>query len=131
MTDPQQPVSFRTRLIRRLIPLAILGSAVALVVAQLSKAVSHEVTLELELAKGLSATLSTLELQVISDEEQVVSLTQFRFDQTHRPADSLTHTLRLTSGDYRLILKGQCTEAVEFRRQLKVDGDTLVRYHFP
>jgi len=133
MNEPLEPMPLKTRLIRRLLPLAILASAAALVVIQMTQAVTQDVDLQIELSPGLPLDFSLIELQVIDEQEQVVSLTQFRFDQSHRPEKELTHTLKLTRGSYQLVFKVSSTEAppLVIRRRLLVEGDALTRFRLP
>lgn len=122
------------RMVRRVLALALLGSAIALVVVQLARAVAHEVDLDIQLAPGPAEGIERLELHVIGPDGEVPSVTVFRFrDRPHRDLWPVHHVLRLTSGRYRLQFRlyrpGHPPLTAE--RFLDVTGDAAILYRLP
>ena len=121
-------------MVRRVLALALLGSAIALVVVQLTKAMTHEVALALDLAPGPAEGLERLELHVTGPDGEVPSVTVFRFRQRpDRDLPPVHHVLRLTSGRYRLRFRLYRPDhpPLEAERYLDVSGDAAVRYRLP
>jgi len=122
------------RTVRRVLALALLGSAVALVVVQLTKAMTHEVMVDIELAPRLAQGLDRLELHVTAADGEVPSVTVFRFrDRPDPHPRPVHHVLHLTSGRYRLHfrLHHPGRPPLEAKRSLAVTGDASVRYRLP
>lgn len=136
MTAAEEKPQSRLKLLKRLIPLAVLGAAVALVVGQLTRMITHEVALAVSMTPGLADGLEKVELAVSEtrDPEDIVSLIVFRIDAQDLSERRLTHTLRLTAGEYDLAFKfvagGDSTRAV-IRRTLEVSGDSAVSMNLP
>jgi hypothetical protein len=136
MTGTEEKPSARLKLLRRLIPLAVLGAVVALVVGQISRMITHDVTLKISMTPGLADGLEWVELAVsdTQDPDEIVSLTVFRMDAQALRERRLTHTLRLTAGEYALAFKlvaaGDSPRAV-IRRTLDVSSDTAVSINLP
>lgn len=134
MTGAEEKRQARLKLLKRLIPLAVLGAAIALVVGQLTRMITYDVLLTVSMTPGLADGLEQVELTVSDPEEEVVSLTVFRMDETALSKRRLSHQLHLTAGKYDLAFKfiaaGGSTRAV-IRRSLDVTGDSAVSLNLP
>ena len=121
---------------RRLVSLALLGTAVALVVVQMTKVIQHDVELSLRFPSAWQPAISQLELTVLEEEEldEVVRHAVFRFDDAHPARTPLLHTLALTQGMYRLelnIKRRDQVDPVRFVRPLEVPGSGVVSMVLP
>jgi hypothetical protein len=122
------------KLLKRLIPLAVLGAVVALVVGQITRMITHDVLLTVEMTPGLADGLEKVELTITDEDREIVSVTVFQLDETTRSDRKLTHKLNLTAGKYDLAFKfmasGGSPRAV-INRPLEVSGDTAVSLNLP
>jgi hypothetical protein len=123
-------------LVRRLIALGLLGSAIALVVLQITRSMRHEVSMDLGLEPGLAGSLSRLELTVIDPQlpQEPASLTIFRFDKNHPAEPKLKHIFQLPNGRYELTIRlyqGNNPQALEARRTFEVSGDSALGFRLP
>ena len=123
------------RLLRRTLPLVILGSAIALAVATFTSAVTYQTDLVLAIGAGHRDGLTFVEMLTLDaeDPDQVLSTVVFRFDREHRPEGDLQHTLRLTAGDYNLVfrLRKANGRTREIRKNLHVSSDASVHLVIP
>ncbi|MBW2699860.1 MAG: hypothetical protein JRF33_03485 [Deltaproteobacteria bacterium] len=118
---------------RRLLSLALLGTAVALVVVQMTRVIQHDVDLILSFPSAWQPAINQLDLTVV-EEEEVVRHAVFRFDDDHPARTPLLHTLALARGMYRLelnIMRKDQVEAVRFVRPLEVSGSGVVSLMLP
>ena len=122
------------KLLKRLLPLAVLGAAVALVVGQLTRMITYDVLLTVSMTPGLADGLQQVELTVTDEDQEVVSVTVFQLDETARRDRKLTHKLTLTAGQYTLAFKftatGNSPRAV-IKRTLDVSSDSTVTFNLP
>lgn len=136
---PSQPEPAPTGLrplVRRLIALGLLGSAIALVVLQITRSMRHEVSFDLGLDPGLASSLSRVELTVIDPQQaqQPASLAILRFDKNHPADPKLKHIFRLPNGRYELTIRlyqGNSPQALEARRSFEVNGDSALGFRLP
>jgi len=133
--DGSQPTSWRNRLLKRVLPLVLLGSAIALVIVQLTNVITHKTILQLELVGSLRSELKNLEILVEdpSNRDEVVSTAVFHFDASHRPAPQLDHILNLTRGEYSILFKMLTMDGSvhQSRRKLDVSADSTVIISLP
>ena len=134
MSGAEEKRQARLKLLKRLIPLAVLGAAVALVVGQLTRMITYDVLLTVSMTPGLADGLEKVELTVSDAENETVSLTVFQMDPELLRERKLTHKLNLTVGKYDLAFKftasGGSPRAV-IRRSLEVSGDSAVTLNLP
>jgi hypothetical protein len=133
--DGHKTPSWQNRLLKRILPLLLLGSAIALVVVQLTNVVTYKTILQLELGGNLRAELKNLEILVEdpSNRDEVLSTTVFNFDLSHRPAPKLDHILVLTRGEYSILFKmfGLDGSVRQSRRKLDVSSDSTATISLP
>lgn len=123
-------------LARRLLALALLGTAIALAVVQITNAVRHDAQVQIELMSDTAARLERLELAVAEADQSgpPALLTVFRFDEQHPPPAPIEHTFSLPNGRYELLIKLHLVddpEPVRIRKQLEVSGEATTRYRLP
>ena len=124
----------KRRLLRRILPLAFLGAAIALVAIQVTGMAHHDVMLRLNLAPDLLETLTAIELTVsVPGEGEPVSTVRFRFDAQHPATTELAHTLRLRAGDFNLQfqLMRNASEPLQVSRSLQITSDTSTTITLP
>ncbi|MBN2493107.1 MAG: hypothetical protein JXR96_00845 [Deltaproteobacteria bacterium] len=120
--------------LRRLIPLALLGSAIGLAAVHLVTALRHEIDLRLDLSAEWSRELVRVEMSVLDEDGRCASVTVFHFDDEHPPRAPLRHKLELVRGRYDLQLKlfrSTSTVPVVVKRELVVVGGSEIRYAIP
>ena len=134
MTGAEEKRQARLKLLKRLIPLAVLGAAMALVVGQLTRMITYDVVLTVSMTPGLADGLEQVELTVSDPEKEVVSVTVFTIHETTLRDRRLSHQIHLTAGkyalDFKFIAAGGSTRAV-IRRSLDVTGDSAVSFNLP
>jgi hypothetical protein len=136
MTEAEDKRQARLKLLKRLIPLAVLGAVVALVVGQITRMITYDVVLTTTMTPGLADGLSGIELTVYTadQEAEIQSVTVFRVDETIQRERKFDHTLHLTSGKYLLSFKfiasGDSARA-KMERTLEVSGDAAVSINLP
>lgn len=134
MNPEEEKRQARMKLLKRLLPLAVLGAAVALVVGQLTRMITYDVHLTVSMTPGLADGLQRAEMTVTDEDSEVVSVTVFQLDETARSQRKLTHKLSLTAGKYDLAFKfiasGGSPRAV-IRRSLEVSSDSAVTLNLP
>jgi hypothetical protein len=134
MTGTEEKRQARLKLLKRLIPLAVLGATVALVVGQLTRMITYDVVLTVSLTPGLANGLEKVELTVSDPQSEVVSVTVFTVDATTLNRRRLSHQLHLTAGkyalDFKFIAAGASARTV-IRRNLDVTGDSVVSLNLP
>jgi hypothetical protein len=134
MNPEEEKRQARMKLLKRLLPLAVLGAVIALVVGQLTRMITYDVVLTAAMTPGLADGLEKVELTVTDEDREVVSVTVFQLDETARRERRLTHKLNLTAGKYDLAFKftatGGSPRAV-INRTLEVSGDTAVSLDLP
>jgi hypothetical protein len=121
------------KLLKRLIPLAVLGAVVALVVGQITRMITHDVLLTVEMTPGLADGLEKVELTITDEDREIVSVTVFQLDETTRSDRKLTHELNLTTGKYELAFKFMASGSPRavIIRALEVSGDAAVSLNLP
>jgi len=122
------------KLLKRLIPLAVLGAVIALVVGQVTRMITHEVLLTVQMTPGLADGLEKVELTVTDEDREVVSVTVFQLDETAGRDRKLTHKLALTAGKYDLAFKflaASDSPRAVIKRSLDVSGDAAVSLNLP
>ncbi len=133
--DCLQTSSWRNRLLKRVLPLVLLGSAIALVIVQLTNVITYKTILQLELGGNLRTELKNLEILVEdpSNRDEVLSTTVFHFDVSHRPEPKLDHILTLTRGKYSILFKmyGLDGSVRQSRRELDVSSDSTAAISIP
>jgi len=134
MTAQDEKRQARLKPLKRLIPLAVLGAVIALVVGQFTRMITHDVLLTVQMTPGLADGLEKVELTVTDEDREVISVTVFQLDESARSQRKLTHKLGLTAGKYDLAFKflasGGSPRAV-IKRTLEVSGDTAVSWNLP
>jgi hypothetical protein len=134
MNEAEEKRQARLKLLKRLIPLALLGAAIALVVGQLTRMITYDILLTASMTPGLADGLEKVELTVTDPDQEVVSVTVFQLDEATRSTRKLTHKLSLTAGKYDLAFKftaaGGSPRALT-KRTLDVSGDSAVSLNLP
>jgi hypothetical protein len=134
MSEAEEKHQARLKLLKRLLPLALLGAAIALVVGQLTRMITYDVLLTAALTPGLADGLEKVELTVSDEDREVVSVTVFQLDDAFHRERKLTHKLSLTAGEYDLAFKfvasGGSPRAV-IKRTLDVSSDSAVSLNLP
>ncbi len=130
------PAPAPRNLLRRVLALALLGSAAAMAIVQVVNSIRHDALIRLDLSPELAAELSRMEIAVLAEGEatEPVSVIVFRFDADHRPAAPLEHELQLPNGRYELmfeLFRKDDPRPVRARHRLEVAGDVTVRYGLP
>ena len=134
MSEAEEKRQAGMKLLKRLLPLAVLGAVIALVVGQVTRMITHEVHLNVQMTAGLADGLEKVELTVSDEDREVVSVTVFHLDETTVRKHKLAHKLTLTAGKYDLAFKflasGGSPRAV-IKRTLEVSGDAAVSLNLP
>ena len=134
MSEAEEKRQAGMKLLKRLLPLAVLGAVIALVVGQFTRMIKHEVLLTVQMTPGLADGLEKVELTVTDEDREVVSVTVFQLDDAARTERKLTHKLNLTAGKYDLAFKfiasGGSPRAV-IKRSLDVSSDSAVSLNLP
>ena len=131
-TEPAS--SWRQHLIKRTLPLVLLGIAIALAVARLTSAITYDIDLRI-LVTGVHRK-QLRELQILLTEpgtERVLSTVRFYFDAEHEPPAELRHSVNLPSGEYSLLFKmsGDGQSKRSTTRRMVVSEDATCRFSLP
>ncbi len=123
-------------MLKRILALALLGSAAAVAIVQVVDSIRHDAMVRLDLSPELAAELNRMVIVVWAkgETDEPASVTVFRFDTDHRPASSLEHGFQLPNGLYELVFeiyRGDDPRPVLARHRLEVSGDVSVRYGLP
>lgn len=89
--------------------------------------IAHDVTVQIEIPPRQRVGLSRVDLflSAASDQDNLQSSVQFRFDEQHLPQERIEHTFRLTNGDYFLVLRLTREDGTQTssRHEMTVSGE--------
>jgi len=133
MNPEEEKRQARMKLLKRLIPLAVLGAIIALVVGQFTRMITHDVLLVISMTPGLADGLQQAELTVTDQDQEIVSVILFRIDEAARRDRKLTHKLTLTEGKYTLVFRFTASGSPRavIKRTLDVSSDSTVIVNLP
>lgn len=133
MNPEEEKRRARMKLLKRLLPLAVLGAVIALVVGQITRMITYDVVLVAAMTPGLADGLDKAELTVTDEDREVVSVAFFQIDDAIRNQRKLTHKLSLTAGKYDLAFKFMASGSPRavINRTLDVSGDSVVSLNLP
>lgn len=135
MDGKEKTEAGKVAIVKRLIALLVLGSAIALVVVHVTNMLEHEVSVRLTFSEKLLENVRRVEIVVLkSGQSHPSSKVEINFDGNHPAMLPVEHRFELTNGNYDFhfrIFGFDKSTFVRVSRSLEVTGAMSVRYQLP
>jgi len=131
---PPQPLPRSKRVLRRLLPLIVMGVTVGVALSMFLGTVHREIDLEITVDPETANGLTELQLSVVQAPNGMrISDAVFRFDSQNPCRPHLRHSLRLRNGSFLLRFEAHRGGELAFdvRREIQVSADAKIGIHVP